>query len=278
MDILNTTYFFTRSIYMPEETICEVTMTHYEIIATFLAIMALIQPWAIAIFKKVFKPLKVSFIPSAKIKLYYNRSGAYIYCGGVIEAKNRSAVIKDISAKVIRQNDKAELTMDWSSFIVPVFQSVGGNPVTTNEIARPFMVGENNLDPIFVEFANADTVMVNRLNKIHEKLTLEAKQIYNINTPFDNAKEQLQAIPEYKIFREELVENFYWKASEYQLELSIRHSDDKVEIYRYLFSLNQDEINEFRDNIDEAMLCELKWLYYQPINFNIFQKDFVPSK
>lgn len=38
---------------MPEETIRKVTMTHYEIIATFLAIMALIQPWAIAIFKKV---------------------------------------------------------------------------------------------------------------------------------------------------------------------------------------------------------------------------------
>lgn len=263
---------------MPEETIREVTMTHYEIIATILAIMALIQPWAIAIFKKVFKPLKVSFIPSAQIKLFYNRSGAYIYCGGVIEAKNRSAIIKDISAKVIRQNDKAELMMDWSGFIVPVFQSVGGNPVTTNEIARPFMVAENNLNPIFIEFANTDTVMVNRLSKIHEKLTLEARKVYNINTPFDNAKEQLQAIPEYKTFREELLENFYWKASEYQLELSIRHSDDKVEIYRYWFSLNQDEINEFRNNIDEAMLCGLKLLYYHPVNFNTFQKDFVTSK
>lgn len=72
---------------MPGETICDVTMTHYEIIATFLAIMALIQPWAISIFKKVFMPLKISFIPSERIKLYYNRSGAYIYCGGVIEAK-----------------------------------------------------------------------------------------------------------------------------------------------------------------------------------------------
>lgn len=262
---------------MPEETIRELTMTHYEIIATVLAIMALIQPWAIVIFKKIFKPLKVSFIHSAKIKLYYNRSGAYIYCGGVIEAKNRSAVIKDISAKVIRQNDKAELVMDWSCFIVPVFQSIGGNPVSTNEIARPFMVDENNLNPIFIEFANADTMMVNRLSKIHEKLTLEARRIYNINTPFDNAKEQLKAIPEYKTFREELVENFYWKVSDYQLELSIHHSDNKVKIYKYQFSLNQNEINEFRKNIDEAMLCELKLLYYHPVNFNIFQKDFVIS-
>ena len=263
---------------MPEETIRKVTMTHYEIIATFLAIMALVQPWAITIFKKVFKPLKVSFIPSSKIKLYYNRSGAYIYCGGVIEAKNRSAIIKNISAKIVRQNDKAELVMDWSCFMVPIFQSVGGNPVTTNEIARPFMVGENNLNPVFVEFANADTMMTNRLSKIHEKLTLESKQIYNISIPFENAKEQLQAMPEYKIFREELVENFYWKASDYQLELSISHSNNKVEIYKYRFSLNQDEIDEFRNNIDESMLCELKLLYYRPVNFNTFQKDFVSPK
>lgn len=263
---------------MPEETVREVAMTHYEIIATFLAIIALIQPWFIFIFKRIFKPLKVSFIPSAKIKLYYNRSGAYIYCGGVIEAKNRSAVIKDISVKVIRQNDKAELAMDWSSFIVPVFQSVGGNPVTTNEIARPFMIGANNLNPIFIEFANTDTQILNRLSKIHEKLTLESKRISNLSIPFDKAKDQLKAVSEYNAFREELLENFYWKASDYQIELSIHHSDNKVETYMYWFSLNQDEINAFRNNIDEAMMCELKLLYYQPVNFNTFQKDFSTSK
>lgn len=102
---------------MPEEAVRQASMTTYEIIATILAVIALFQPWIITIWKKFFKPLKVTFIPSAKIKLYYNRSGAYIYLGGVIEAKYRPAVIKDISVKVIRQSDKAELAMDWSSLI-----------------------------------------------------------------------------------------------------------------------------------------------------------------
>lgn len=264
---------------MTEETARQVAMSHYEIIATILAVIALIQPWIIAAWKKFFKPLKVTFIPSAKIKLYYNRSGAYIYLGGVIEAKNQTTVIKDISAKVIRQSDKAELAMDWSSFMVPVFQSVGGNSVTTSEIARPFMIGANGLNPIFVEFANSDTHVVDRLSKIYEKLILESKRISNlINTPFEQAKEQLQAIPEYPTFREELLENFYWRVSDYQVELLISHSDNKVEVYKYRFSLNQDEINEFRKNIDEAMLCELKTLYYQPVTLKTFQKDFVASE
>lgn len=262
---------------MPKEAVCQIVMTPYEIIATILAIIALIQPWAIAAWKKFFKPLKVTFIPSAKIKLYYNRSGAYIYLGGVIEAKNRPVVIKDIAAKVIRQSDKAELTMDWSSFMVPVFQSVGGNSVTTSEIARPFMVGANGLNPIFVEFANTDAQMTNRLSKIHEKLTLESRRIANIiNTPFEQAKGQLQAIPEYQTFREELLENFYWKVSDYQIELSISYNDNKTELYKYRFSLDQDETNEFKKNIETAMFCELSFLYYQPANFTVFQKSFIP--
>ena len=261
---------------MPEGAINQAVMTPYEIIATVLAVIALVQPWILAAWKKFFKPLKVSFIPSAKIKLYYNRSGAYIYLGGVIEAKNRPTVIKDISAKVIRQSDKAELAMDWSSFMVPVFQSVGGNSITTSEIARPFMIGANGLNPIFVEFANLDTQTVDRLAKVYGKLILESKRIANINIPFEQAKDQLQAIPEYQPFREELLENFYWKASDYQIELSINHNDNKTEVYRYRFSLTQDEVSEFKKNIDVSMLCELSLLYYQPTNFTVFQKDFKP--
>ena len=90
------------------------------------------------------------------------------------------------------------------------------------------------------------------------------------------AKAQLQAIPEYQTFREELLENFYWKVSDYQIELSISHSDNKTEVYRYQFSLTQDEVSEFKKNIDVSMLCELSLLYYQPTNFTVFQKAFNP--
>jgi len=41
----------------------------------------------------IFKKLKITLIPSGKMKLFYNRSGAYVQIGGVIEAKNQDAVI-----------------------------------------------------------------------------------------------------------------------------------------------------------------------------------------
>lgn len=85
-------------------------------------------------------------------------------------------------------------------------------------------------------------------------------------------------MPEYQAFREELLENFYWKISDYKIELTINHDDDKIETYGYLFSLDQNEVSEIKKNIDEAMLCELETLYYQPVNLTVFQKNFITSE
>ena len=60
---------------MPQETIH--IMTTYEMIATAIAILALLQPWIIKLWDRFFRKIHVNFIPTAKIKLYYNRSGAY---------------------------------------------------------------------------------------------------------------------------------------------------------------------------------------------------------
>ena len=58
-------------------------MTEYEIIATVIAGFALIQPWAMWVSKKIFRKIKVSFMPSAKINLFYNRSVPYLCMGCV---------------------------------------------------------------------------------------------------------------------------------------------------------------------------------------------------
>lgn len=258
---------------MPPENVNK--MTTYEIITIIIAIIALVQPWAIALCRKFFSKAEVSFIPSAKIKLYYNRSGAYIYLGGVIESKHKSTIVKNISVKLIRQNDKAELMMDWSSFITPIFQSVGGNPVTTSEIARPFMVEANSLAPVFIEFANSDTMVNDRLCQIYEILINESKSIANIATPFEQAKTELQSKEKYLKLHEELIENFYWKATDYCIEMSIKYNDEQVIIYKYKFSLSQNEASQLKENIDKSMLYEIYRLYCQPINVGCLQKDFI---
>lgn len=250
-------------------------MTTYEIIATVIATLALLQPWIIKLWDRFFRKLRISFIPSAKIKLYYNRSGAYIYLGGVIEAKNQAAVVKDIAAKVVRKKDKAELILDWSSFMIPVFQSVGGNAVTTNEIARPFKVEAGSLYPVFIEFASTNIEENNRLAEIYKTIASELAGIMQPNMTIEQAKYALTNSNNYQTLRDELLQNFYWKADDYEVELTITYSDTKTQQYKFQFSIDSNEATAFKDNIEKSMQYAVDEIYRVPTNLYCPQKDFV---
>lgn len=255
-------------------------MTTYEIIATVIAILALLQPWVIKLWDRFCRKICVNFIPSSKIKLYYNRSGAYVYLGGVIEAKNKAAVVKDIAVKVVRKKDKAELLLDWSSFMIPVFQSVGGNAVTTSEIARPFKVEAGNLYPVFVEFGSTNIKENNRLTEIYNTMALELNGIIQHgiiqpNFTIDQAKYVLATSDRYQTFKEELLQNFYWKADTYVIELTITYNNTKTQQYKFKFSIDDGEAATFKGNIEKSLQSVVDEIYKVPTNLFCPQKDFV---
>lgn len=257
---------------MPEGTN---VMSYYEIITAVVAVIALLQPWVIKLWNTIFKKLKITFIPSGKMKLFYNRSGAYVQIGGVIEAKNQDAVIKDISAKIIRLCDNAELKMAWSSFNVPVYQNIAGNFVTTTETARPFKVKSNDLSPVFVEFCNVDDLFLGRLAEIHNSLVALARTFANPAIPLEDALHNFKSTAEYQSVKEELLENFYWKVSEYVLEIDIHYGSNEIKHYSYKFSLDQTEITEFKKDIENAMDCAIYILYGQMPVFYYPSKDYI---
>lgn len=263
---------------MPQEAANVMTtnvMTPYEIIATVIAMLALLQPWIIKLWDRFGRKIRVNFIPSAKIKLYYNRSGAYVYLGGVIETKNKAAIVKDIAVKVVRKKDKAELLLDWSSFMIPVFQSVGGNAVTTSEIARPFKVEAGSLYPVFVEFASTNIQESNHLTEIYNTIALELARIMQPSITIDQAKYALANSSSYQAFRDELLQNFYWKADDYVIELTITYNDTKTQQYKFKFSIDASEAAAFKGNIEKSLLCAVDEFYRVPTNLFYPQKDFV---
>lgn len=258
---------------MPQETTS--AMTTYEIIATVIAIIALLQPWLIALYNRYFKKIKVTFTPSAKIKLYYNKSGAYVYLGGVIESKNKAAIVKDIAVKVIRQSDKAELDLVWSSFMIPIFQSVGGSPVFTSEIARPFKVEANSLYPVFVEFTAANPQEISRLTEIYEAIRVEANQAIIMAPSIEQAKQNLTETECYKQYKDELLEKFYWRASDYIIRLTISFNDGQTTCLGYTFTIDADEAAKFKGNIEKSLQCAIDEFYRIPTGFFCPQKDFI---
>lgn len=257
---------------MPEETNA---MSYPDIITAIVAVIALIQPWVIKLWNMIFKKIKITFIPSGKIKLFYNRSGAYVQIGGVIEAKNQDTVIKDISAKITRLCDNAELKMDWSSFDVPVYQSIAGNIVTTTEIARPFKVKANDLSPVFVEFRNVDGQFLDSLNEKYNSLLLQARTIANPTISLEDARQNFKSTPEYQKIKEELLESFYWKVSQYVLKISVYYGSNAKKEVSYTFSLDQSEIIEFKKDIENVMDSTIDNLYNQMPHFYYPCKDYI---
>lgn len=252
-------------------------MTMYEILAVSIALIALVQPWIISLWKCFFRKLKVSFLPTSSIKLFYNRSGAYIDLDGVIKAENKAAIIEKISVKVIRQTDKAELFLEWSVFLSPLVQSFAGNTLQSNEIAHPFAINKDSLYPAFIEFASSDYNLNNILKQKYDDLNDAVQSIVSDNKPYLQAKAELQDLEKYKELREILLEFFYWKAANYTIELFIKYGDNEIKKNKYKFDLSQEESDKLKQNIDKTILYYLNQLYRQNNSETVLyvaQKDF----
>lgn len=167
------------------------------------------------------------------------------------------------------------MLLDWSSFMIPVFQSVGGNAVTTSEIARPFKVEAGSLYPVFVEFASTNIQESNHLTEIYNTIALEVARIMQPSITIDQAKYALANSSSYQAFRDELLQNFYWKADDYVIELTITYNDTKTQQYKFKFSIDASEAAAFKGNIEKSLQCAVDEFYRAPTNLFYPQKDFV---
>ena len=135
----------------------ETPMTFYELLGIVLAALALIIPFIKWVYEKWFKRLKIDFLISDVITIYFNRSGSYINLGGVYKADNKTATIKNISAKVIRKADNAMLNLTWPTFPSPTVKEIGDQYEHSFETAHPFSANADSLTPIFIEFTDEKT-------------------------------------------------------------------------------------------------------------------------
>lgn len=244
------------------------SMTTYELTATIIAIIALIQPWIIPLLKKIFLRGKAIFTPAANLQLSNDYRGAYVRLSGVIEAKHQSIIVRNIRVKFTRGSDGAELCFDWSSLVSPVFQTVGGQPVMTSEIARPLRIGANDLLPVYIEFSKENQ----KWNEVYAAIFVQGQMILSgkqyQSYDVDNIVKEALSYGAYKEAHDEMLSDLFWKESEYQMELSIEY-DNQKEVYNYSFSLDQSDCFELRANIDRVLESpidtllqrQLKWLY-----------------
>lgn len=252
----------------------EQPMTVYEIIAIILSALALVMPVVKWSYDKYLKRLEIDFLPSGMITLFHNRSGSYISLGGVYEAQNKPATIKEISAKVVRKSDNATLSLIWSTFPSPVYRKVAGNFETSFEAAHPFKVDADTLAPAFVEFSNSASNMDEISNGILSPVVNASIPLLSQpNIALLAVDASVKALPEYSTAKLALNDHFFWKSGSYEIILTTIHSKGSFE-KKYEFQLSNDESTSIRHNIDNLLVAHVAEHFRCSLQMNSVRKEF----
>lgn len=246
----------------------------YEFLAIILAILALVIPFFKWLYNEKVKRVKVDFLPSGMITLYYNRSGSYISLGGVFEARNKAAIVKEITAKVIRGSDSAALALLWSSFSSPIVKKIAGTMERSFETAHPFRIDKDSLYPVFVEFQHANV----NADEVFIKLAMPALNVANsfasqVNADYSSAVYQTKSTKEYHDACLALNDYFFWKCDSYRLIMTTKYEDSTIE-KEYVFSISDEESRKLRTNLDALLIEPIskRFMFFPPIN--TIRKDY----
>lgn len=246
----------------------------YEFLAIVLAALALIIPIIKWLYNEKIRKVKVNFLPSGMITLYYNRSGSYISIGGVFEAKNKSATVKEISAKVVRNSDSATLALRWSSFPSPVVKNIAGNMETTFETAHPFKIEKDSLFPVFVEFQNANVNAEEKFSILAmPTLTVANCFASQVNADYISAVNQTKSTKEYHDASLALNDFLFWKCDSYRLVMTAKYEDSSME-KEYVFSISEEESSKLRTNIDALLFEPISRRFVVFPQINTVRKDY----
>lgn len=208
--------------------------------------------------------------------MFFNKSGAYVSLGGVYEAKYKSAVIKKIVATVFRASDNAQLYLEWSTFPSPVCKRVSGGLETSFEAAHPIKVNTEQLEPVFVEFANGQLNMENKVNSIMEPVYSVANQILatpNIDITF--ADMQLRQTAYVQGARTALNDEFFWKPGDYSIVMVTKYNSTSQMSHCFKFNLSESESQRLRYNIESILVEPIANYYGRNLTINSIQKRYI---
>lgn len=246
----------------------------YEFLAIVLAVLALVIPFFKWLYNEKVKRTRVDFLPSGMITLYFNRSGSYISLGGVFEAKNKAATVKEISVKVIRDSDSATLALRWSSFPSPIVKKIAGNMETAFETAHPFKIEKDSLFPVFVEFQNANVNVDEEIFKLSMPvLSIANSFAFQETANYISAVERTKSTNEYHSACMALNDHFFWKCGSYRLVMTTKYENSNIDKV-YSFSISDDESSKLRANIDMLLIDPISRRFMVPPIINTVRKEY----
>lgn len=247
-----------------------VPMTGYEFIATLIAILALIVPFIEKIITFAFSKTKLQIYPTNQLKLLYNESGSYVTMDFSIFCKGKDCIVQNIEMEIIRKSDGKKLKLVQSYFNSPFHSRSGNTVLSSGEIAHPFMIKKDGIYNVFVEMAQKDSQIINKLNDIHQT----KMSFFELSNNYIDDVERFKKIEKYNQYYATIYEEMFWKKSEFALQVIITYNKGEKYIQEYTFEVDEGEEKAFVKNVEEALIGRVKKLYQIPPYFYVGNKSF----
>jgi hypothetical protein len=251
-----------------------------------ISLIALMQPWVIGLWKKLFRRGDIDIHPTAAIELGYSGFGPTIALTGTLRALHRDQFVESMQLIVTKIRDGSRHTFDWLVFRAGKLSTARSE--ITAELASGFMLPIAQPRSYNVLFQDAAThadlrthtdsakrawlLFVSESESTKGAATLAlvaADQVRLAGLFTDFAKKQV-ATEAYG----EIDHMVYWEAGEYELELVVNTTRPDVAISEaWRFKLTLDDVKNLRLNAvvilrevcDQAVTYNFAYPAYEPL-------------
>jgi hypothetical protein len=235
-----------------------------------VAIIALIQVWIIALWKRYIKKGAISLYKAGSIEVSFSVWGPSIALLGTLRAINQDIFINDITITITRLRDNAQQLLTWKAFRSHLL-SIGPRDDVKLELANSILVRKDNPHKYHIFFASdafaneyrpqAKPYIEAWQQFVHAQL--EAAQIKNrqdvlaaMNNPAimeglfgDFLKGKLA-----NSVWVSLNNTFYWHAGSYRLDMDVSCGDPQIKLSRsWMFTIEDEDEKNLRLNIISSM-------------------------
>lgn len=128
--------------------------TDWTSIATIIiAVIALVQPWAIAVYRRFFSRRKLTIVTSGRLEIAYCLPfGSFLALKGAIYSEHRQTLVTSMSAVVRNEDTGEDRTLRVHLFRDPKLTFTGTTITISTEVARPFVIEVEEVGQYYATF------------------------------------------------------------------------------------------------------------------------------
>jgi hypothetical protein len=241
-----------------------------------VAMVALVQPWLIAGWKRFFRAGSVEIHQTGTVELGYSGFGATIGLHGTLRARDRDFFVSSMSLEVVRQSDRSQHQLDWG--LLRSHQVVMGRPdEVTVELPAGFMLmaSQPHRYNILFQDSGQQGEMRRALGPVivaWKKDVEEGLDDGSIKAPED--QQEVRARYESFALERVHVEGFtkvgqltYWRPGRYGLTMTVRTArPDRAFVREWEFELGDEDAEQLGLNC-VTILKQACWQNVERYNF-----------